>query len=343
MNQPTQFEQMINSGAFGQNQPLFNPYQNPQPIGNMIPIGNYGYNNPYQQPQFTSSQSTGNYIFQPVGYGYNPNPYSRGSNDYYNPFAGSPYQTQQLMNPYAYSYNSYGNYRPFMSMQQQQQIVQNNVTLQKLRHKIAFTYLGKPCNEEYLDELYNPNNKANIKTQEQIEKEREWQYIQRATYYSTQPPVDHEEIRLAAFMQLQSKNFHDAFDHHSLCQFIEDDFWKLQREQWIAQNIKRNASRDLASVYSSRDYNELLNMHRSNNPYINDILNISRYDNNIDDMEVGLSQIAQAAFERERRRRNVLEGKLPEYVSSPEVQEQRRLYTQQLMDQLYKKGAKTGV
>ena len=61
----------------------------------------------------------------------------------------------------------------------------------------------------------------------------------------------------------------------------------------------------------------------------------SIYDNNIDDTEVGLSEL----FDRERRRRNVLEGKLPTYVSSPEIQKARADYTKQLMDMIYRKEA----
>ena len=86
-------------------------------------------------------------------------------------------------------------------------------------------------------------------------------------------------------------------------------------------------------MYSSKDYNELLNMHRSSNPYINDLFNQAKYDNNINDMELGLAEV----FERERRRRNVLEGKLPTYISSPEVQAQRRAFTEELMSQIYQK------
>jgi hypothetical protein len=144
------------------------------------------------------------------------------------------------------------------------------------------------------------------------------------------------QMQLAQFLRRKITNYHQYFDNHSMCEFFEEDYPRLEREFWIEENIKRNGLRDMSTTYNSKAYNELLNLHHSSNPYINEIMNNARYDNNLDDMEIGLAEM----FERERRRRNLLEGKLPQYISSPEIQKARAEYTQQLMDQIYKKEMK---
>ncbi len=344
----SQLPEMINNGSFGTNQPIggYNPYANAQPMiqpfgfqqpqifynvqqqqmGNMMPIGSFNYNT-----TAFAQQSNQGFVFQPVT-AYNPNPY-QPRQDYYNPY---PQFNPQQQSPY--SYGGYYGYSPFMSMQRRQEIINAQIAVSKLRCKIANAITGTVYDDDKIDQLYNPNNPANIKTSEQQDADRSWNEVQKFHQYSINPsPIDYPEKHLASFMQLQAKNYHDAFDSHSLCEFLEEDYPRLMREFWIAENIKKNATRDLSSVYSSKDYNELLNMHQSSNPYINDLLNQSKYDNNIDDMEVGLAEI----FDRERRRRNLLEGKLPTYISSPEVQAQRRAFTESLMQQLYQKGVKS--
>lgn len=324
----------IQNGMFGQTQPMggYNPYANqgfmPPPMSNMIPVGSYNYNQSvFQQPQQNQ------YTFQPVGIGYNPNPYSpynQPRQDYYNPYP--LYQNQQ---PY-YSYSQYYNYSPFMSMQRQQEMMNAEIEKQKLKYRICAKFLGQEIDEKKLDEMYNPNNEKNIKTPEQIEADRSWEEIKRYNQFSLQPTTyEYPERRLANFLTLQINNYHQAFDSHSMCEFFEEDYPRLEREFWIAENIKKNAQRDMSTTYNSTAYNELLNLHRSSNPYINELMDNARYDNNIDDMEIGLAEM----FDRERRRRNVLEGKLPQYISSPEVQKARAEYTQQLMDQIYRKEA----
>ena len=162
---------LIQNGMFGQTQPMnsgmYNPYQNQgymAPLTNMIPVGSYNYN------QTSFQQQPTNYVFQPVGNGYNPNPYSvynQPRQDYYNPF---PQYQQQTYQPY--SYNAYYNYSPFMSMQMQQDMIKMEVNKNKIKYRICATYLGQTIDEDYLDELYNPNNKKNIKSDEEIKEDR---------------------------------------------------------------------------------------------------------------------------------------------------------------------------
>lgn len=352
MNQ--QIPNMIQQGSFGITQPMmsgggYNPYMYQQPYGsppmnpyqqqpmvnygNMIPVGSYNYNTTaFSQ---NNMQSSSNYIFQPVGmgYGYNPNQYSYNMprQDYYNPY---PQFNRPQASGFFTQNTTYKNFSPFMSMQRRQDMVNAQLKVVKLKYKLIATITGTEYDEEAIDRMYNPYNEANIKTPEQIDDDRAWAEVQRYYYYSQHPlQIDYAERNMANYIQLKFKNLHEALDSHSLCEFLEEDLPKLNREFWIEENIKKNATRNLNNMYSSKDYNELLSMHASSNPYIKEILDTSRYDNNIDDTELGLAQI----FDRERRRRNVLEGKLPTYISSPEVQEQRHRFTEELLSQVYKK------
>ena len=155
-------------------------------------------------------------------------------------------------------------------------------------------------------------------------------------YYESliqQPPLETQAMRTARCIQDMQYNYHEEFDDHSLREFLSDDLWKLNREFWIAENIK-SKGRDLSRTYSSDNYNELLNMHRSSNPYIDQLLDTSRYDNNLDDMEVGLPEILDAR----RRRQQIYEGKVPTFISSEESQRRRHEFTSQVLNQIYNKG-----
>ena len=129
---------------------------------------------------------------------------------------------------------------------------------------------------------------------------------------------------------------HDALDNHSMAEFFSDDLWRLERETWIRDNIAKRNGRNLSKTYDSNAYNELLNFHRSNNPYTNQLMNSSRYDNNIDDLELGMN----AVYDRERRRQAILNGKIPSFISSEETQKRRNEWTNQLINQIYAKGGK---
>ena len=351
MNQSMQ--SMIYDGAFGSSGPMisqgFNPYQN-----NIIPFGNYNtqmiqpqqyqyYNNPYgNQPQ------NNGLIFQPVG-GYQPSQYGayvqQQQSNYYNPYGNTfnqiPYGiNQSSYSPYgnSYSYSNYSGYSPFISPMAMQQYQNQQVELFKIKYRLANHYVGRDVDEEYLDKLCNPNNPIHQKTEEQKsidEDHRFMQYVSAVANGFIQVPKSQAQ-READILNLMSYNMHQALDHHSLCQFLEEDLWRLQREEWIRQNIKINGDRDLSAVYNSNDFNELLKLHNSStNPYVSDLLNDSRYDNNLDDIEIGMNM----AFDRERRRKAILEGKVPTFISSDETQKRRHEWTQQLMNQIYRKGS----
>lgn len=363
---------MIYGGAFGtsgpMNPPGFYSYQN-----NIIPFGNYNqmqpqqqyYNNPYgmQQPQ------NNGIVFQPVGgyqqptsysayvkqqqsdyyhpygntfsknsYGNNFNQNSYGYNSYGNTFNQNPYGYNSYGN--SYSYNNYGGYVPYASPVAMQQYQTQQVELFKIKYRLANHYLGNEIDEEYLDKMCNPYNPIHQKTDEQrsIEEDHRFmQYVSKVANGIIQVPKSYIQ-REAEMLNLMSYNKHQALDRHSLCQFLEEDLWRLQREEWIRQNLKINGNRDLSAVYNSNDFNELLKLHSSSpNSYVGDLLNNSRYDNNLDDIELGIN----LALDKERRRKAILEGKVPEFISSDEAQKRRHEWTQQLMNQIYRKGSVT--
>lgn len=331
---------MIQNGMFGSSAPNmnqgFNPYQN-----NMIQFGNYyPPNYQFMQTGYIQQPQPNQYVFSPV-----PN----NQTNYYNPYGNTFNQQPQFngMNPYGNGMNpyqgmGYNGYRPFVSPMMQAQIQNQNIQLFKIKFRLANTYLGNEINEEKLDVMCNPNNPANQRSQEQIQADEDFRFIQYAHRVSVGeiPQCPTHADRVAYQLNLMSYNTHKEFDNHSLCEFLNDDLWKLQREQWIRENIRPNGNRDLSAVYNSNDYNELLKLHNSSsNQYMNQILDNSRYDNNLDDMELGM----QMAFDRERRRKQILEGRVPEFISSDETQKRRHDWTQKLMDQIYRKGAAINV
>lgn len=342
---------MIQQGSFGTTQPIstggYNPYamqsnivspptnayQQSMSYGNMIPVGTYNYNATAFSP---NAQSNNGYVFQPImgNMAYNSYGYNQPKQDYYNPFP--EYNKPQASGLFTQIYGQQQpyNYSPFMSMQRRQAIVEQQMQLIQLKHKIVATITGTSYDPAAVDKMYNPYNDANVKTPEQIDSDRAWAEIQKFTYFSQHPSqADYPERNMANYIQAKVRNFHEALDNHSLCEFVEADLPKLSREIWIAENIKKNSTRDLSRVYNSREYNELLSMHASSNPYLKEILDTSRFDNNIDDMELGLAKI----FDQERRRISILEKPLPTYISSPEVQKQRHAFTEALLQQAFNK------
>lgn len=332
---------MIQNGMFGSSAPNmnqgFNPYQNNMvQFGNYVPP-NYQYTQPgyIQQPQMMNQP-----VFSAV---------PQQQTNYYNPYGNTFNQQLQFgaMNPYNNGFNpyqgmGYTGYRPFVSPMAQAQIQNQSIQLFKMKYRLANNFFGNEIDEDKLDIMCNPNNPANQRTEQQVQNDEDFKFIQYAHRVAIGeiPEAPSQAARDAYYLNLMSYNLHKELDDHSLCEFLNDDLWKLQREQWLRENIKPNANRDLSAVYNSNDYNELLRLHNSStNQYMNDILNTSRYDNNLDDVEVGM----QMAFDKERRRKQILEGKVPEFISSDEAQKRRHDWTQAILNQVYRKGAAINV
>lgn len=312
-----QFQQMIYDGQFGMNAP--------QQMNNMQ-FGNQ--NNFVFQPINNYPQQTYSY-YQPPKY------------DYYNPY-GAPINQYNQYPPYNYyngyqqqyaGYNGYNNYRPFMQPAQQQQMIQERVDMEKIKYRYVYGYLGKEISEDELDKMLNPTNEVNKPSPEEMTRMQEVNYL---CFLESLPEINEQNcsaLRQAAAIRNMSMEYHKKYDRHSMFEFLQNDLWKIERDIWLEENTMQNYNRNLSMLYNSKDYNELLRLHKSANPYVDEILNTSRYDNNIDDMEIGVQQ----AFDRERRRRLILEGKVPEFISSEETQKRRELWTQQILQQIRQK------
>lgn len=341
-------QQMIYTGQFGTSAPMqqqssgFNPYaqmQQPQQFNNIAPINpNINNSTTYYGANYVQQQSANNgFVFKPIEEGYQQQKY-----DYYNPYGNTfnPYGSY-AQQQYSYGYQPYAqygytNYIPYITPVQQRQIVNEQTELMKIKYRLVDKFFHRETDEEKLDQMLNPYNKANIPT---IEEQKQTQFAQYMNFLSdlARKPdqVETEYSKNAAYIRAMSENMHKALDSHSLCTFLEEDLWKLQREFWIAENISpKSRGRNLSAVYDSNDFNELLNLHRSSNPYINELLDNSRYDNNIDDLAMGMD----LAYDRARRRQALLEGKVPSFISDEETQKRRSAWTNQIISQIYNKG-----
>ena len=340
-------QNMINTGQFGTQTPLqqsaYNPYGQPnmyvnpymqnQQFNNIMPISQTGYNQAYNQQQMPEN----NYVFAPVSaneqfgnpYYYNTNNnYANPQYNYYDPYGYKGYNNGYQNNGY---YNNY--YGGYYSSQYYNRMERQHQELMKMKYRIAGGCFGKEYSDQELEAIVNPKVRMEQIPQEQMDIVNEGR---RMAYYESllhQPPLETQAMRTAMCINDMQANFHKEFDNHGLREFLADDLWKLNREFWIAENIK-SRGRDLSGTYSSDDYNELLNMHRSSNPYVNELLDTSRYDNNLDDMEVGLPQI----MDMQRRRKQIYEGKVPTFISSEETQRRRHEFTNQVLSQIYNKG-----
>lgn len=326
---PVQY--MIQNGQFGVSSPIqqtnmYNPYMNQQqqfnPYNNIVPMNAF-------QPQ--PPQQNG-YVFQPIN---NCGYYQQPKYDYYNPYGAQQVQ-YGYQNPYA-GYQGYGNYSPFINPMVQQKMINDQISITKLKFKIAANYHGMELNEALVDEALNPRPKIDNRSVDEIEKWQNYRLLQNINNL-VNSPVQYETTRdrEARYAREYSQNMHDALDNHSMAEFFSDDLWRLERETWIRDNIAKRNGRNLSKTYDSNAYNELLNFHRSNNPYTNQLMNSSRYDNNIDDLELGMN----AVYDRERRRQAILNGKIPSFISSEETQKRRNEWTNQLINQIYAKGGK---
>lgn len=349
----------IQGGGFGTTGPIngFSPYMNPPmpPQGNMINFGG-SYQTPYQQQQF---------VFQPTPVGYQQpygnQQYIQHNDNYYNPYAGTSYGNRaNYFNPYGqfdynYGYSQYPNqpiygyqqqypgyqpygYQPYgQTMSLQQTAMQQHIELEKIKLRGVNRYLGREMSEEELDRRVNPMSGMNKLSKEEQKSRQEFNFMTQLHEQAMQPyqPPTTSQLVDMNILQQASK-FREQYDSHSMFEFLNNDFNELCWRMWFEKNTIPNNGRNMSGTYKSKEYNELLAMHRSSNPYINQLMDDSRYDNNTDDYEIGM----QAAIERERRRQSILGGGVPDFISSPEVQAARHEWTQKLMSQIYEKEAK---
>ena len=367
--------EMIRNGYFGYNEPMVQS-QYPYMQSNIIQVGGYGDmmqpypNQPYmmnqgypqQQPQQGYynpyggnnmggyQQQNNGFVFSPVQqYNQAPrtytyqNPYmdtdfSKMMNQPVEPYYNSQYGYGSYYNGFnlnnGYGYSGYPNYRPFYNpeyyMNQQRQ---NAEYLKELHRKVAHA-LGKDVTEEFLSKAYDPKPPTPLSAEEREVMAHTMKVEHMASTFDGMHPTSGQLI--ARDIRRMSSAMHEKYDTHSLCTFLSKDLPEILLNEWEETHIIKNADRDLSKMYNSKEYNELLALHASSNPYINQILDNSRYDNNIDDLELGLDSV----YDKARRRKALLEGKLPKFLASPEIQKKRQEWTDAIMQQVYAKEAR---
>lgn len=349
-----QMQNMINNGGFGYSNPVdtnqpFNPYNsnqfmtppvysqptnmlsfggmnyNQQVINNngysFSPVGN-GYDMPYNNQQFSPYQQ--NYYGGYYGnqyYGYNqPQQYGELSPFL---FAPNPVQTQSLNDEY---------YRAIRPETGFGDIKQRMININKTKAAIVNSYFGMENDPKKIEAMFEPPK--DNRTPKEIQRDKEYFKVLQYDYIFKQPPVGIYEtnaMKTARCIADMSRNFHEQFDHVGFVEFYQDHLWKFQREEFIRNNINFKSNRDLSGTYHQNSYNELLNLHKSStNPYLNDLLDNSKYDNNLDDMEIGLPSVL---LDAEMRKRNILEGRVPTFISDPATQQQRQGWISKVMEQ----------
>ena len=305
--------------GYGYNQPV-------QQFNNTIPFGYNGYN---QQPQQQNE-----YVFRPAGGGYDYG--------YYQP--QQQYYGYQQPQQYGYGYYN-NNIDPFLltTMDQNGNIVFHNgplqpsqivelqnreIEMEKLKARQVAKYFHQEVDEDALDRRFNPNHPDNQKRVREYDSPelQELKRMQQLTNLIDHPIMETQAMQTARLIHDMSANFHREYDGMSLCEFLEDHLWKFQREWWIRDNIDFKNSRNLSETYSGNSYKDLLNLHRGSNPYAAALLDTSRYDNNLDDPEIGLP----AALMEAKRRKSILEGPVPNFISTPEIQKERHEWINQL-------------
>lgn len=342
----------IQNGGFGSTGPMiqqgFNPYLNMQ--NNLMPFGGQpqiNFMNP-PMPQYPNQQyNNEGYVFSPYPMnGMDNNPYyppmqqqqSIFGGDYYNPYPEMTnfggYVNNQTYYNGNYGYPNYG-YTSYGSPMNYRNAIDAQKAIEVLKYRIAAKFLGKELNEEKLDEYlenkFNPQARFSKMSIEERMNAAEYQQELEIYRYSLMPQPESPAEYTARIMIQMSNNFHKEFDNHSLFEFMTNDLWRLNREFWIANNIKKDNGRDLSGTYNSNDYNELLALHRSSNPYINKLMDDSRYDNNNYDVPIGM----KVAFDKERRRAQFIQEKLPTYISDEETQRRRQEWTNKILGSIY--------
>ena len=315
----------------------YNPYNNPNynlVMQNAYMSNSYPFN-PY------NIAPPNNYVFAPaMQYPQNPygSIYQRPYVDYNNPFPEYNNRQQLLYYGYnnGYNYNPY--YRPFMSVQMREQIMKQHTTMGKLRYKIACAGAGIEYKENTADEIFNPMNKINKLTDDDRIENNNWNFVTRAQYYCNNPsPFYMSEPQLTAlYIQTYLRNYHEMFDKHSLCEFLEEDYPRLMREFWIADNVKRSG-RDLNSTYSSDSYRELLKLHRSSvaDHLLNDF-NPNQYDNNSQNQDIGVLEMLQFGARKDYKSSHPIMQE-DSVLSNPEVQKMKSEFIDSITQQINSK------
>ena len=340
------FHNLINNGGFGMSGPIQNYYST-----NMIPFGNEGYYNQQlgyganvQQPQqyvFNPvNQQLGydinvqqQYVQQPQQYVFSPvnqqQQFNQFGGDYYNPYGNQPMQYQQ-------NYTGMYSYPAYMNPMQQMQNIHKMKEIDKIQYRIRAGFFGREIDEEKLNRAietkYNPNAIIDNKTEEEKQQDEDWntscELYNRSVTGNYAIPMQAKSIMI----NLMMNNIQKEMGSHSMFEFFQNDLPKIKHNDWVGKHINLNSGRDLRSTYDSSEYNQLISLHSRNNPFINSLLDDSKYDNVYED-EMGM----KVSIDKETNRLKFIRDKLPTYISSEETQKRRRDWTNAILEQIYKK------
>lgn len=300
-------QNMIQNGQFGYTSPQpYNPYMNNQ---------QYLYNN----TSVFNQQQPNNFVYAPINNGYNYYQQNQRYN-YYDPYGINGFN------------NNAGVYQQFNSPASYQAIINEQIALDKIKQRLVANYFHKTFDEEKYDE--NIRKQLNPPTEsytiEELRNHAELATVFRiGNYYSNNMgiinPIDMSAYYRARYIQ----SVHDNFDNHSLAQFLCCDIPRIKKHDWIKENVNISG-RNLSTSYNSKAYNELLDLHRSSNPYVTELLSNSRYDNNIDDYEMGM----RIVNDKVQRVKQIMESEVPSGVTSDDVRYKRMLWTNSIMQQI---------
>lgn len=366
---------LINRGEFGNNSPVAQSNYGLQTThmesGQQYQYNNGGY---YQYSQYNQQPQYYNNPYQNNGYGYNQQPYYNNgygqqqygyTNGGYNNYQQQPYYNNGYkynQQQYGYGYNNGYNRQPYgygggyyndlKSRQEYLKELKRQEENERYVKACKLRFYKKPngerLTEEEIDRIVNRDKyereemlkrQRRISDEERI-REAEWQRdVQLYNSLNRQEASYTPARAIAAKLAEKEKAFHEKYDNCGLVEMINRELPLLMYEQWLEKNKVPDPRCDLSRGYSRDNYNELLNMHNNNgsrNPFTRNLLDNSKYDNNTNDVALGMN----LAFDEERKRRNLLEDKVPQFISSEEVQERRHRFTNAIMQQLYQKQQK---
>jgi hypothetical protein len=275
--------------------------------------------------------------------------------DYDNPYAGvfAPYKKPQpYYGDHAYPGVSYNNYNgnggvsrfniqyPYRASSkfrnQQMQEINMAKEAEKMKYRLCAAFNGREINEEALENMiemrYNPNAMYERMSPEERNELMEWNQVVQLSRMANDPyHVTKFDIQ-AMKMRERSANYHEELDNHSLAEFLDNDLWKLQREDWIAKYVDRHARRDLRRSYNPAEYGDLLKSHITEGSFISELMKNDRNDGFYED-ENGVT----FELDKDTNTLRISRPPLPESVSSEAVQKSRREWTKYILDGIYNK------
>lgn len=243
-----------------------NGYIPSNPIGNVVGIGNQGYNT---MGYMGNNGMMGGY-------------YSNQYNNYYN-----PYLAQQQ--------------RQIQEAQMKEQMRQQTDILKSISKKVN-NALGHDIDEEHLKQ-YDPENYYQHHQQynQYIQDEDERVHQQLMNVHCNGVNGNVYNVRLIqANNMIYEQEKKERPDDISMNEY-HISAGKMLNE--IRMQEQRTMQRDLSKLYNVNQYNQLVKMHSNPNSYFNSMFNgtAMQKDMNIDDMEVKLPQHMVATYDQRKK------------------------------------------